>query len=98
MAVSELMRIRFAKDHAHRRQNRNVQNGVELVGNFFGFFEKQGHAAIAQVDDAGGALVEIGEDCVRLGAHQRNAFPFALIAMLLRRWRGCCRCGRGCGP
>lgn len=97
MAVSELMRIRPAQDHPHRRQNWNVQNGVELIGHFFRLFEKQGHAAIAQVDDAGGALVEVGEDRVRLGAHQRNAFPFALIAMMFGRWRGCCRCGRGYG-
>jgi len=70
MTVSELMCVRLAQDHPHRRQDWNVQDGVELIGHFFLFFEQQGHATIAQVDHAGGALVEIGEDRVCLGADQ----------------------------
>ena len=58
-------RIRFAQDHAHRRQDGHVQNGIELVGDVILAVGKQRDAAIAQIQHRSGLLIEVGEDRIR---------------------------------
>ena len=56
---------RLAQNHANRRQDRDVQDGVELVGNSSAF-QEQRDTTVAQVDHTVPSSVAVGENGMAL--------------------------------
>ena len=72
--------VDFAEADAHGRQDRDVQDGVELAGEIVRIIDVDGYAAVAEVYHRGAISCALAERGVGASAGQRNTFPFALLA------------------
>src|SRR5216684_2687476 len=69
---------------AHRRQDGDVQHGLELAGQLIRIIYLESHAAVAQIEYRGRFSVAAAEHGVGTRPGKRNALPFAQLLAGLR--------------